>query len=254
MTAVQPGTAAKAGAKPAGRRTETVGRGVAPEFVVSPALLDAVSPSGASGGVVLGSGPQGEPLTVSLLRATPTRVVVVGGLYLARQVALRAMATGAWVVVATGRPAAWQVLGKAAGTDLEGRPVPLVQVRRLAPVELPRASEDGPLLVVHDGGAVPQELFPPRSPWQTTMYVLPYLHPQAAVTANSADLVLLQRLPVGQAQLAARIWRLPPHLMQQLTALKDDGMVALGHNLWLPMRLVTTQSEQQILGPVRRGD
>ena len=210
--------------------------------------------SGGSGGMVLGSGPHGEPLTVSALRPAPTRVVVVGGLYLARQVALRAMATGAWVIVATGRPAAWQALAKAAGVGPDGRPVPIVQVRRLAPVELPRASEDGPLLVVHDGGAVPQELFPPRSPWQTTMYVLPYLHPQAEVTANSADLVLLQRLPVGQAQLAARIWRLPPQMMQQLTSLKDDGVVALGHNLWLPMRLVTTQREQQILGPVRRGD
>lgn len=236
------------------RLTEAATRGVAPEFVVSPAMLDAVSPSAAGGGMVLGSGPQGEPLTVAALRSEPTRMVVVGGLYLARQVALRAMATGAWVVVATGRPGSWQSLVKAAGTDLEGRPIPLVQVRRLAPVELPRASEDGPLLVVHDGGAVPQELFPPRSPWQTTMYVLPYLHPQAAGTANAADLVLLQRLPVGQAQLAARVWRLPPPMVQQLTMLKDEDVVALGHNLWLPLRLVTTQREQEILGPVRLGD
>jgi len=236
------------------RLTEAASRGVAPEFIVEPRMLDAVSPSGTSGGMVLGSGPHGEPLTLSALRSAPTRVVVVGGLYLARQVALRSMATGAWVVVATGRPIAWQVLAKAAGTGPDGRPVPLVQIRRLAPVELPRASEDGPLLVVHDGTAVPQELFPPRSPWQTTMYVLPYLHPQAAATANSADLVLLQRLPVGQAQLAARIWRLPPAMVQHLTVLKDDEVVALGHNLWLPMRLVTTQREQQILGPVRRGD
>lgn len=236
------------------RLTEAASRGIAPEFVVRPELLDAVSPSGASGGIVLGAGSQGEPLTMSVLRATPTKMVVVGGLYLARHVALRAMATGAWVVVATGRPAAWQVLAKAAGVGPDGRPMPLVQVRRLAPVELPRASEDGPLLIVHDGGAVPQELFPSRSPWQTTMYILPYLHPQAATTANAADLVLLQRLPVGQAQLASRIWRLPAPMMQQLTTLSDDGMVALGHNLWLPMRLVTTQREQQILGPVRRGD
>ena len=236
------------------RLTEPAASGVAPEFVVAPSVLDAISAPGNSGGMVLGSGMQGEPLTVSLLRPTPTRVVVVGGLYLARQVALRAMATGAWVIVATGRPAAWQVLGKAAGTGIDGKPVPLVQVRRLAPVELPRGSEDGPLLVVHDGGAVPQELFPPRSPWQTTLYVLPYLHPQASGTANIADLVLLQRLPVGQAQLASRIWRLPPTMAQQLTTLADDAVVALGHNLWQPMRLVTTAGEQQILGPIRRGD
>ncbi|MER6877471.1 hypothetical protein ABT279_45700 [Amycolatopsis sp. NPDC000673] len=227
--------------------------GVAPEFTVDPAMLDAISPSGDRGGVVLGSGLKGEPLTVSALRSQPTRIVLVGGLYLARQVAMRAMATGAWVVVATGRPAAWQVLQQAAGSR-DRRPSPLVQIRRLSPVELPRPSEDAPLLVVTDGGPTPQDLFPPRSPWQTTVYVLPYLHPQAGTTANAADLVLMQRLPAGQAELAARIWRLPPQMMRQLTTLKDDQVVALGTNLWRPLRLVTTQKEQQLLGPVRRGD
>jgi hypothetical protein len=238
------------------RTTDTPGKskGLAPEFLVSESMLDAVSPSGDRGGMVLGSGAQGEPLSISLLRPTPTRIVCVGGLYLSRQVALRAMATGAWVVISTARPAAWQVLARAAGEGADGRGAPLVQIRRLTPVELPRASEDGPLLVVHDGGPTPQELFPPRSPWQTTVYVLPYLHPQAEAMANTADLVLLQRLPVGQAQLAGRIWRLPPPLVQQLTTLGDDQAIALGHNLWRPLRLVTTAAEKQILGPVRRGD
>jgi hypothetical protein len=229
-------------------------KGVAPEFLVSPSMLDQVSPSGDRGGMVLGQGLQGEPLTISALRPAPTRIVLVGGLYLALQTALRAMAVGAWVVVATGRPAKWQVLAKAAGNGPDGRPVPLVQIRRLSPVELPRPSEDGPLLVVHDGGPTPQELFPPRTPWQTTVYVLPYLHPQAGATANAADLVLMQRLPAGQAQLAARIWRLPPHMVNQLTSLPDDQVVALGNSLWRPVRMVTTQLEQQILGPIRRGD
>ncbi|EIE97443.1 hypothetical protein [Saccharomonospora glauca] len=228
--------------------------GVAPEFVVDPALLDAISPSGDRGGIVLGSGLQGEPLTVSALRAAPTRIVLVGGMYLARQVAMRAMAVGAWVVIATGRPTAWHVLSNAAGQQPNGQPSPLVQIRRLSPVELPRPSEDAPLLVVHDGGPTPQDLFPPRSPWQTTIYVLPYLHPQAGTLANAADLVLMQRLPAGQAELAARIWRLPPQMMRQLTTLKDDQIVALGRNLWRPLRLVTTAKEQQLLGPIRRGD
>jgi hypothetical protein len=229
-------------------------RAVAPEFLVTPGLLDAVSPSADRGGTVLGSGPHDEPLSVSVLRPEPTRLILVSGLYLASQVALRAMATGAWVVVATGRPAAWQPLTRAAGEGPDGHPIPLVQVRRLAPVELPRASEDAPLLIVHDGGAVPQELFSPRSPWQTTLYVLPYLHPQAEATVNNANLVLLQRLPRDQAQLAAQMWRLPPPMMNQLAALPDDGVVALGPDLWLPLRLVTTPAEQEILGPVRRGD
>jgi hypothetical protein len=204
--------------------------------------------------MVLGCGSHNEPLSVSVLRPQPTRLVVVGGLYLACQVALRAMATGAWVIIVTGRPDAWQLIAQAAGTGPDGRPAPLVQIRQLAPVELPRASEDAPLLVVHDGGAVPQELFPPRSPWHTTLYVLPYLHPQAEGTAVNADLVLLQRLPAAQAELAARTWQLSASMAAQLSALTDDGVVALGANLWLPLRLVTTPAEQEILGPVRLGD
>jgi hypothetical protein len=204
--------------------------------------------------MVLGCGPHNEPLSVSVLRPQPTRLVVVGSLYLARQVALRAMATGAWVIIVTGRPDAWQLIAQAAGTGPDGRPAPLVQIRQLAPLELPRASEDAPLLVVHDGGAVPQELFPPRSPWHTTLYVLPYLHPQAEGTAVNADLVLLQQLPAAQAQLAARIWQLPAAMAAQLSALTDDGVAALGPDLWLPLRLVTTPAEREILGPVRRGD
>jgi hypothetical protein len=204
--------------------------------------------------MVLGCGPRDEPLSVSVLRPQPTRLVLVSGLYMVRQVALRAMATGAWVVIVTGRPDAWQLLARAAGEGPDGRPAPLVQIRGLAPVELPRTSEDAPLLIVHDGGAVPQELFPPRSPWQTTLYVLPYLHPEAEGTASNADLVLLQRLPADQVPLAMQIWQLPLPLAAQLPELPDDGVVALGLNLWLPLRLVTTPAERQILGPVRRGD
>jgi hypothetical protein len=233
---------------------------VAPEFLVGPELLDAVSLSGERGGMVLGCGPREEPLSIAMLRPQPSRLVLVGGLYLARQLALRAMATGAWVVVATGRPSAWQPLtrsARAAGEDPEdpegSRPA-LIQVHELAPLELPRASEDTPLLVVHDGGAVPQELFPPRTPWQTTLYVLPYLHPQAEGTAGTAELVLLQRLPQAQAELAALIWRLSPAMTRELVTLADDAVVALGPNLWRPLRLVTTPAEREILGPVRRGD
>ncbi len=43
-------------------------------------------------------------------------------------------------------------------------------------------------------------------------------------------------------------------MAHQLTTLKDDQVIALGQNLWRPLRLVTTPGEQQILGAVRRGD
>jgi hypothetical protein len=233
-----------------------IGQPAGPEFFVPPETLDAISPPGDRGGTILGSTAQNDPLTVSLLRPQPTRFITVGGLYLARQIAVRAMATGAWVIVATGRPTAWKVLETAAGQTPDGKQVPLAQIRRISPFDLPRATEDAPLLVIHDGGAVPQELFPPRAPWQTLMYVLPYLHPQVGngpVTA-SADLVLLQRLPLNQAQLAQRLWSLQPQQTQELTALPDDGVIALGNMAWTRVRLFTKDREQEILGPVRRGD
>ncbi|MGH3982525.1 MAG: hypothetical protein ACRDST_07545 [Pseudonocardiaceae bacterium] len=43
-------------------------------------------------------------------------------------------------------------------------------------------------------------------------------------------------------------------MTHQLTSLTDDGVVALGPNLWLSLRLVTTPAEREILGPVRRWD
>ncbi|GAA3363322.1 MULTISPECIES: hypothetical protein [Saccharopolyspora] len=230
--------------------------GTAPEFLVRPEMLDLVSPPGDRGGMIIGAGPTGEPLTASILRPEPTRMVTVGGLYLARQIALRAMAAGAWVHVVTGRPGAWRVLERAAGLTPDGKPVPVVSLRKLAPYDVPRVTEESPLLLIHDGGAVPQEMFPPRVPWQTTMYVLPYLHPQAGSGAatNTADLILLQRLPLQQAQLAARFWYFGQQQIQHLTQLKDDGVIALGDNLWEPITLVTGAKEREILGPIRRGD
>ena len=47
---------------------------------------------------------------------------------------------------------------------------------------------------------------------------------------------------------------LPPPMAASLATLPDDGVVALGPDLWLSLRLVTTPAEREILGPVRRGD
>lgn len=233
----------------AGRRQDRHrSAGPGPEHLGPPGALAGLAVTSDRGGVVLGSDQHGTPVQLTVVRPEPTRVVLVGGLYLARQVVLRALATGVSVVVATGRPAAWAPVVRAVGA-----PSPALEVRGLTRGPLPRPSEDHPLLVVLDGGAVPQEIYPPRSAWHTTMSVLPYLHPQLT-GADAADLVLLQRLPVGQAQLAASTWRLSPDMARQLAGLTDDGAVALGTNLWVPVRLVTTRTESELLGPVRRGD
>lgn len=228
---------------------------MAADFVVSPSALNRLSLTGDRGGVVLGSDQRGCAVQGHLFRSVPSRIALLGGLYLATQLVLRAAATGALVVVATGRPPAWAHVLNAFGQGPQVAAAdPVVQVRGLEPGPLPRGTQDVPVLVVQDSGAVPQELYPTRSAWQSTAYVLPYLHPQVGSNATAADLVLIQRLPVGQAQLAGRLWRLQASMAQELASLTDDGVIALGTNLWLPLRLVTTPKESQLLGPVRRGD
>ncbi len=55
-------------------------------------------------GVVIGVDAQGQPAVLGLNRPTPYDVVLIGGLWTAQVLALRAAATGARVAVETGRP------------------------------------------------------------------------------------------------------------------------------------------------------
>lgn len=231
---------------PAGRTAPTrADPELAPTFSVSPALLDALGPPVRPAGVVLGADPDGEPVAVSLVRPAPTRVVLLGGLYLARQVTLRAVGAGARAVVVTGRPPAWEAVQDAADTR--------VRVVGDLPPDLAVPDAD-PLLLVHDRGATARGPAPARRPRQTTLVVLPSLVPAVSDLADDADLVLIQRLPPHEAELAGRLWRLSPAMTETLRTLPDRGVVLLGRNLWRRVDLVTGPRETAILGPVRRGD
>ncbi|GLZ44611.1 hypothetical protein Acsp06_07960 [Actinomycetospora sp. NBRC 106375] len=225
---------------------------IAPAFSVSPPLLDALGPPVRSAGVVLGADPDGEPVVVDLLRPAPTRVVLLGGLYLARQVTLRAVGTGAHAVVVTGRPPVWDAVRESAGPFGEGAE-DVVRILREAPGDL-AVGHGPPLLVVHDRGATARGPAPARRPHQTTLVVLPSLVPAVSDLADDADLVLIQRLPPHEAELAGRLWRLTPAMTETLRTLPDRGAVLLGRNLWRRVDLVTGPRETAILGPVRRGD
>ncbi|MDD7938545.1 hypothetical protein PHK61_08975 [Actinomycetospora lutea] len=218
---------------------------LAPTFSVPPALVDALGPPVRPAGVVLGADPDGEPVTVALVRPAPTRVVLLGGLYLARQVTLRAVGAGSRAVVVTGRPPAWDAVLDAADDR--------VRVVGELPPDLAVADGD-PLLVVHDRGATARGPAPARRPRQTTLVVLPSLVPAVSDLADDADLVLIQRLPPHEAELAGRLWRLNPAMTEALRTLPDRGVVLLGRNLWRRVDLVTGPRESAILGPVRRGD
>ena len=66
--------------------------------------------------------------------------------------------------------------------------------------------------------------------------------------------MLLQRLQLSGANHAQRIWSLQPQQAQQLTQLKDDQVIVLGNWTWTRVQLITSPKEQEILGPIRRGD
>jgi hypothetical protein len=245
-------------AGPSGRTAPTrADPELAPTFAVPPAVLEGLGPPVRPAGVVLGADPDGEPVTVTLVRPVPTRIVVLGGLYLARQVVLRAVGTGTRAVVVTGRPPAWEAVRRATAPEV-GEPSaehPDTPVRVVAEPPADLAVPGGsPLLVVHDRGATTRGAGPARRPRQTTLVVLPSLVPAVSDLADDADLVLLQRLPPHEAELAGRLWRLTPAMTETLRTLPDRGVVVLGRNLWRRVDLVTGPRETAILGPVRRGD
>jgi len=222
-----------------------------PTFTVDTAWLDAPGPPVAPAGVLLGADADGHPVSVVLLRPAATRVVVLGGLHLAQQVVLRAIAAGARVVVVTGRPPAWEAVRRSTGS---GASDDRVVVRQDAPPDPPPAGPDEPLLVVHDRGATTRGPAPAGGPWRTTLVVLPALVPAVTDLADDADLVLLTRMPPHEAELAGRLWRLTPAMTETLQTMPEHGVVALGRNTWRRVDRVTAPRETALIGPVRRGD
>lgn len=87
---------------------------------------------------------------LGLSRPTPYGVVLIGGLWTAQVLALRAAATGARVAVETGRPQAWQRMLHARGGGQNGLTV--YDVGRVPPQG---ASAGTPVLVVRDCGMRP---------------------------------------------------------------------------------------------------
>ncbi len=225
------------------------GDGPAAAVGIPAAALDALVAPVAPAGIVLGADPQGAPVTLALLRPVPTRVVVLGALHLARQIALRAAGQGSHLTITTGRRAAWEPVARAAADP---------DRVRIGPEEFP---DDGDppvpgdtdaLLAVHDRGATAAGPPPPTGAWRSTLLVLPALSPAVADAADDADVVLLGRMPPGEADLATRLWRLTEPMAETLRTLPDPGVVVLGRNLWRRLDLVTGERETALLGPVRR--
>jgi hypothetical protein len=200
-------------------------------------------------GVVVGVEGDGSPAVLGLFRPRPYHVVLVGGVWTAQLIALRAAATGARVAVETGRGQAWSPVAQAAGG---GQPCMTVHpIGRLGPQG---ATVAGPVLVIRDAGPRPSRTRLSAAPWQAMLTLLPYLADGADRLLSQADLVGVQRVAPQEATLIARVLDLPA---QEAAALPNLGD---GVTLWTNRRSRTfvqggpTSAEAQVLGQARRVD
>ncbi len=200
-------------------------------------------------GVVIGVDEHNHPAVLGLNRPTPLEVVLVGGLWAAQVIALRATATGARVAVETGRPQVWTTLAQAAGGGQQC--VTLHDVGRIPPLG---PSVGSPVVVVRDAGIRPPRGRVSAAPWQSVLTVLPYLGPTAPRFLENASLVGVQRVSPDEARLIARIMTLPARDADTLPGLGDQ------FTLWCTRthrQLVMTQptdAESGLLGVARRVD
>lgn len=211
--------------------------------------LDALSLPVGDDGVVIGTDPNNRPAVLGLFRPRAVDAALVGGSYLAQLIALRAVATGARIVIETARPELWSALAQNAGG---GQPVvAIVPVRRVGALGAAAAS---PVLLIRDCGARPPRLAQPKTPWQTTLTLLPFLDSAYAGQLVGADLVALQRISPQEAQLAARVIRLGVEDIQALPGLPDELTLWSARHGRQYVYGMPTQLEAGLLGNPRRVD
>ncbi|MFG2406187.1 hypothetical protein ACGFR8_17965 [Streptomyces brevispora] len=200
-------------------------------------------------GVVIGVDGEGRPAVIGINRPTPYDITLIGGVWTAQVLALRAAATGARIVVETGRAQDWTKLAQAAGGD---RPcISLHDVGRV-PAQGPTAGS--PVVVVRDCGMRPPRGRVVSAPWQSVVTLLPYLSPVAAGLMEKSSLVGIQRVSPDEAEQIGRLMDLPAGDTRTLPTLTD------GVTLWCTRRdrqfVMTraTDAESGLLGSPRRMD
>ncbi|MGW7357423.1 hypothetical protein ACWGI0_12520 [Streptomyces sp. NPDC054802] len=200
-------------------------------------------------GVVIGDDAEGRPQIVGFHRSAPYEVLLIGGLWTAQVLALRAAGTGARVAVETGRPQEWTTLAQAAGAGLQC--ITLHDVGRVPPMG---ATVGSPVVVVRDCGMRPPRGRVVSSPWQSVLTLLPYLSPVAPRLLRDSTMVGVQRVSPQEAAQIGRILGLSKGESDALPTLAD------GVTLWCSGRerqwVLTsgTDAETGLLGVARRMD
>jgi hypothetical protein len=200
-------------------------------------------------GVIVGVDPSRQPAVLSLFRRRPVEVALVGGTYLTQLLIVRAAGVGARVVIETARPSTWANVAQNTGGGQQCVVVaPVGRIGQLGP------SMQSPVLVVRDAGARPPRSRVPKSPWQSTLTLLPYLDPRAVGLLATADLAALQRVSPQEAHLAARTLRLPLEDAQALPSLADELTLWCAKTDRRYVFTAPTNMEVNMLGNPRRTD
>jgi hypothetical protein len=216
---------------------------------VAAAELEALALPVGDDGVVIGVDAGGRPAVLGVNRPTPYEITLIGGLWTAQVLALRAAATGARVAVETGRAQVWAGLARAAGGGQQC--VTLHDVGRVPPQG---ASAGSPVLVVRDCGMRPPRGRVVSGPWQSVLTLLPYLSPTAPRLLRNSALVGVQRVSPDEAEQVGTLMNLPGQAVDALPTLGD------GVTLWCTGRdrqfVLTegTETETGLLGAARRID
>ncbi|MEV6931852.1 type VII secretion protein EccE [Dactylosporangium sp. NPDC051485] len=177
---------------------EGLALGGARPATVTPPRLSAVAPPIGGEGIMLGVNRRSEPVVVRLFRPEPTRATLIGGVRCAQLVVMRALATGARVLVQSARPHAWEPFQRGLGT---AEPLSVVPPGRLG--DPPPATATGPQLLVLDVGPIPGRAVPVQeSAWRTILYVRDDLTTADTDLLTRSDLALLQPLTPHEATLA----------------------------------------------------
>lgn len=192
-------------------------------------------------GLIVGLDGERAPATVSLFGATGRRMVLVGGRWLARLMVFRAFALGPRVAVCTEQPPEWADLGRVA-TGREDRYAILPGARVLDVT----GSAAMPALCVYDVGDPVRDPVP--GPWRSQLTALSRITSASAAVFDRADIVICQRLTVGEANGVIATLGLPAHAAGTLRNLHGDMVAVLRPDGVRCVWLAPTPLERRALG------
>ncbi|HEX3814601.1 MAG TPA: hypothetical protein VHX59_17345 [Mycobacteriales bacterium] len=200
-------------------------------------------------GLILGANERGRPVTVAFFRSEPTVATTIGQLGLAQLIAFRALALGAQLVVATGRPSAWSTFAGAASATRAGA-VEIVPPH--APPERFGSSVRPFLFVVDSDSTAAVGSTPSVSGWSTVLTVREQLTSWEAGPLGRADLVVAQSLTPVESALLCKATNLPDY-QQAFSVLPDEAVAVITHDGVRWARTARTTLERRVIGSLTPG-